>query len=172
MVLLFKIKQKLTPASSSVAARLPGLPAEAHLPVRSGPGRPGPGLPRRLLLVRSRRQSAQAGVAGQIPQVDGGAREGPAHPSADRGRCFLRPVVEAAPSVSLSAGSDFSVRWLPGVPQPRTGHQPHPAAHQRGLHLRQPGAQVGKHRSTKTYIGFLRPLTFCLFVLQSSEGSV
>lgn len=37
-----------------VAARLPGLPAEADLPVCRGSCRPGPGLPRRLLLVRPR----------------------------------------------------------------------------------------------------------------------
>ena len=69
--------------SSSVAAGLPGLPAEADLPVRGGPRGPGPGLPRRLLLVRPRRQPAETGVAGQIPQVHRRARERPAHPSAD-----------------------------------------------------------------------------------------
>lgn len=68
-----------------MAAGLPGLPAEADLPVRRGPGRSGSGLPRRLLLVRPRRQPAQTGVARQVPQIHRGSRERAAHPSANGG---------------------------------------------------------------------------------------
>lgn len=43
----------------------------------------------------------------------------------------------------------LSICWFPGVPQPRTGYQPHPAFDQCGLHLRQPRTQVTNHNSTK-----------------------
>ena len=103
-----------------VAAGLPSLSAQADLPVCGGAVRPGPGLPRRVLLVRADRQPAQAALARQVPQGHRGARQGPPHPPPHRGKC---PALGSQPqNIRLTVPcnkrltellTELAANWLP-----------------------------------------------------------
>lgn len=133
---------------SAVAAGLPRKPAEADLPVRCGPRRPGPGLPRRLFLVRPCRQPAETGVAWKIPQIHSGTRKRPSHPSPYGGIYSNQLIAQLVLNMFrrltkiLSKPTHLIISVPSGLPKSRSGNQPDSAAHKCGVHLRLPCTQV------------------------------